>query len=54
LVEARKNIDWCGYHLEQVISIYRADHPEVSNPLETYQKMLVEVDKGIDRVRGSF
>ena len=54
LDESVQNIDWAGTHINEVIERYKAEHPEVSDPLSNCQDMLVMVQDVIKKVRSSF
>lgn len=54
LQEACDNINWSGTHLEEVRAIYKPDHPEIANPIESAQQTLIMVQLVIEKVRNSF
>lgn len=54
LEESVKNIDWAGTHIYEVTERYKADHPEVSEPLQMVLDTLAELQTLINRVRVSF
>ncbi len=51
---AKNNLDWAGKHLYGVHEVYKADHPEISEPINEVLLVLLELDKGIERIRTSY
>jgi len=49
-----QNINWSGTHLDEVITVYKEAHPEISQPLELCQQMYVEIIAVIERTKRAF
>jgi len=50
LAASRGNIDQCGQHIFAVSSVYRENHPEISEKLDVILAILTELDHEIDLV----
>lgn len=54
LDESIKNVQWAGYHANEVEVKYRPEHPEIADPILEGLKLLDLYMTLIDKIRKSF
>lgn len=54
LTEAHENLNWCGFHLNEVYQKYNPTHPEIGQPIEDIMTVVNMLMEGIVKIRKSF
>lgn len=52
--QAAENINWALTHIEEVRQLYQEQHPEVADPYNEVQKLLVFSVELLDKIKGSY
>lgn len=52
--EAKNNIDWAGYHLNEISETYIEQHPEISIQIEAFLQSFMTIDEALQALRDSF